>query len=58
MKTRSVTEPQRPITVEIYKIQKKNNRAYLIVVLNCLRYVARQGIAMQGGHGEDNFTIF
>ena len=36
--------------------KKKKNRIYLIVVLNCLRYLARQGIAIQGKHGEGNFT--
>ena len=34
---------------------KKNNRTYLIVVMNCLRYLVKQGISIQGTHGEDNF---
>ena len=35
---------------------KINNGAYSIVVMNCLRYLAGQGTAIQGTHGEDNFT--
>ena len=33
-----------------------NNGAYSIVVMTCLRYLAGQGTAIQGTHGEDNFT--
>ena len=35
---------------------RKENRAYLFAIMRCLRYLARQGIAIQGTHGNDNFT--
>ena len=35
---------------------RKVNRSYLISIMKCLRYLARQGIAIQGTHGADNFT--
>ena len=35
---------------------RKDNRSYLITVIRGLRYLARQGIAIQGTHGSDNFT--
>ena len=35
---------------------RKINRSYLISIMKCLRYLARQGIAIQGTHGDDNFT--
>ncbi|XP_066910501.1 zinc finger MYM-type protein 1-like [Clytia hemisphaerica] len=31
-------------------------RKYLLQVIRCLRYLARQGIALQGDDGNDNFT--
>ena len=35
---------------------RKENRAYLFAIMRCLRYLARQGIAIQGTHGNNNFT--
>ena len=35
---------------------RKENRAYLFAIMRCLRYLARQGIAIQGTHGNDNLT--
>lgn len=32
------------------------HRGYLIDVMRCLHYLARQGLALQGTHHEDNFT--
>ena len=34
----------------------KENRAYLFAIMRCLRYLARQGIAIQVTHDNDNFT--
>ena len=34
---------------------RKETRSYLITVIRGLRYLARQGIAIQGTHGSDNF---
>mgnify|MGYP001801130696 CR=1 FL=1 len=31
-------------------------RKYLLKVIRCLRYLGRQGIALQGSDGNDNFT--
>ena len=35
---------------------KRNIRAHFIVVVNCLTYLTRQGIVIQGTQREDNFT--
>lgn len=35
---------------------RRMHRAYLIDVMQSLRYLARQGIALQGTHNQDNFT--
>lgn len=35
---------------------RQKERKYLIDVIRCLRYLAKQGIAIQGNPGEDNFT--
>lgn len=35
---------------------KRNIRAHFIVVVNCLKYLTRQGIVIQGTKREDNFT--
>ena len=35
---------------------RKRERNHLINVIRCLRFLARQGIAVQGNQGEDNFT--
>ena len=35
---------------------RKDNRSYLLTIIRGLRYLARQGIAIQGTHGSDNFT--
>ena len=36
--------------------KREVERKYLIEVIKCLRYLARQGIALQGHDGNDNFT--
>ena len=36
--------------------KREVKRKYLIEVIKCLRYLARQGIALQGHDGNDNFT--
>ena len=35
---------------------RKDNSSYLIAVIRGFPYLARQGIAIQGTHGSDNFT--
>lgn len=35
---------------------KEAKRKYLLDVINCLRYLSRQGIALQGNDENDNFT--
>jgi len=35
---------------------RKKERNHLINVIRCLRFLARQGIAIQGNTGEDNFS--
>lgn len=35
---------------------REANRKYLLDVINCLRYLSRQGLALQGQDGNDNFT--
>lgn len=36
--------------------KRKIERKYLLDVIRCLRYLGRQGIALQGHNGNDNFT--
>ena len=36
--------------------KREVERKYLIEVIKCLRYLARQEIALQGHDGNDNFT--
>ena len=38
--------------------KRKNERKYLIKVVESLRYLAKQGIPLQGHDGYDNFTHF
>ena len=35
---------------------RQKERKHLIDVIRCLKFLARQGIAIQGNPGEDNFT--
>ena len=35
---------------------REKERKYLLDVIRCLRYLARQGIALQGNENNDNFT--
>ena len=35
---------------------RKRERKYLLDVIRCLRYLARQGVALQGNNSNDNFT--
>ena len=39
-------------TLQVRKAKQK----YLLDVIKCLRYLSRQGIALQGHHENDNFT--
>ena len=39
----------------LVNVSKKETK-YLLEVIRCLRYLARQGIALQGNENNDNFT--
>ena len=36
--------------------RRSAERKYLLEVIKCLRYLGRQGVALQGHDGNDNFT--
>ena len=44
------------LTRENLSAKRAKERSYLLYAIRCLRYLGRQGIALQGHKGEDNFT--
>ena len=44
------------LTKENLSVERAKERRYLLDVIRGLRYLGRQGIALQGHSGEDNFT--
>ena len=44
------------LTIQNLSDSRKSNRSFLIMIMKCLRCLDRQGVAIQGIHGEDNCT--